>query len=90
MDLIAVRMDDFDVLLGMEFLAEKGVIPIPSTGSLLIMGEKPAMVPTDVKQSTEVKLLSTLQFKKGVKQQEPTFVAVPTVYEEEGGGAHPS
>ena len=48
-DLIAVKMDDFDVILGMEFLAEKGVIPIPSTGSLLIMGKKPAVVPTKVK-----------------------------------------
>ena len=52
MDLIAVRMHDFDVILGMEFLVEKGVIPIPSTGSLLTMGEKPAMVPTKVKQAS--------------------------------------
>ena len=37
-----------------------------------------------VKQSIELKLLSALQFKKGVKQQEPTFVAVPLVYEKEG------
>ena len=84
-DLIAVKMDDFDVILSMEFLAENGVIPIPSTGSLLIMGEKTAMVPSKVKQATELKLLSALQFKKGVKRQEPTFVAVPAVYEQEGG-----
>ena len=44
MNLIALRMDDFDVILGMEFIAEKGAIPIPSTGSLLIIGEKPSMV----------------------------------------------
>ena len=42
MDLIAVRTDDFDAILSMEFLAKKGLITIPSTGSLLIMGEKPA------------------------------------------------
>ena len=68
-DLITVRMDDFDVILGMEFLEEKCAIPIPSTGSLLIMGEKPTMVPEPekVKQSTELKLLFVLQFKKGMK-----------------------
>ena len=44
-DLIAVRMDDFNVILGMAFLVEKVVILIPSTGSLLIMGEKPAWCP---------------------------------------------
>ena len=56
-NLIAMRMDDFDVILGMKFLAEKGAIPIPSTGSLLIMGEKLTMVPLKVKQSTDLKLL---------------------------------
>ena len=60
MNLIVVRMDDFDVILGMEFQAKKGVIPFPSIGSLLIMGEKPAMVSAKVKQATELKLLSAL------------------------------
>ena len=89
-DLIAVKMDDFDVIFGMEFLAEKGVIPIPSTRNLLIMGEKPVMVPAKVKQATKLKLLSALQFMKGVKRQEPTFVAVLAVYEVEGGELIPN
>ena len=59
-NLIAMRMDDFDVTLGVEFLAEKGVILIPSTGSLLIMGEKPTMMSAKVKQAIELKLLSAL------------------------------
>ena len=58
----------FYVIFGMEFVAEKRVIPIPSTRSLLIMGEKPVMVPAKVKQSIELKLLSTPQFKQGVKR----------------------
>ena len=66
--LIAVRINDIDVILGIEFLAEKGTIPIPSTRSLLIMGEKLVMVPTKVKQAIKLKLLSVLQFKKGVEQ----------------------
>ena len=73
------------MILGMEFIVEKGVISIPSTRSLLIMGEKPAMVPVKVKQAIKLKLLSVLHLKKGVKWQELTFVAVPAVHEEEGG-----
>ncbi|KAL5582147.1 hypothetical protein UlMin_014589 [Ulmus minor] len=34
-------MDDFDVVLGMKFLLEKSAIPVPATGSLLIMGDQP-------------------------------------------------
>ena len=55
-----MKMDDFDVILGMDFLAEKSTIPIPSTGSLLIISERHAMVPVKVKQATELKLLSAL------------------------------
>ncbi|XP_062103538.1 uncharacterized protein LOC133814616 [Humulus lupulus] len=81
-DLVAVHMDDFDVVLGMEFLIEKDAIPISAIGSLLIMGETPSMVPAKVVPPPSVNLLSTLQFKKGVKKREPTYVAVPAVFEE--------
>ncbi|WP_265645587.1 retropepsin-like aspartic protease, partial [Escherichia coli] len=40
-DLIAVQLDDFDVILGMDFLMEKGGLPIPAAGSLVLMGEQP-------------------------------------------------
>ena len=83
-NLVFVRMNDFDVILDMEFPAEKGDIPIPSTRSLLIMGKKPTMVAMKVKQATELKLLYVLQSEKSVNWQEPTFVAVPTVCEDEG------
>ena len=75
-------MDDFDVILGMDFLTEKGAIPIPATGSLLIMGETPAVVPAKVEQPPETKLLSALQLKKGVRRQEPTYIILPTIYED--------
>ncbi|KAA0050283.1 Asp_protease_2 domain-containing protein [Cucumis melo var. makuwa] len=34
-DFVVVKMDDFDVVLGMEFLLEHQVIPMPSTKSLV-------------------------------------------------------
>ena len=81
-DLVVMRMDDFDVILGMDFLTEKGAIPIPATGSLLIMGETPAVVLAKVEQPPETKLLSALQLKKGVRRQEPTYIILPTIYED--------
>lgn len=78
-DLVVVPMDDFDVILGMEFLLEKKAIPIPNAHNLLIMGEKPCVVPTKIMQPSEPRLLSALQLKKGVKRQEPTYVVVPLI-----------
>ncbi|KAJ7963973.1 Retrotransposon protein, putative, Ty3-gypsy subclass [Quillaja saponaria] len=44
------------------------------------------MVPAVIKQLGETKHLSALQFKKGVKRYEPTFVVVPLVTEHQGDG----
>ena len=54
-----MRMDNFDVILGMEFLAKKGSIPIPSISSLLIKGEKPGMV-LAIQQVPELNLFFVL------------------------------
>ena len=71
-DLIVIQMDNFDVILGIEFLVEKGVIPIPSTRNLLIIGEKPTMMLVRMKQPPKVKLLLVLQLKKCVKRHKLT------------------
>ncbi|XP_062021178.1 uncharacterized protein LOC133737687 [Rosa rugosa] len=81
-DLVVVQMDDFDVILGMKFLLANKAIPIPSAQHLLIMGERPCVVPTRIGQPSEPRLLSALQFKKGVKRHEPTYVAVPLIRDE--------
>ena len=83
-DLIVVPMDDFDVVLGMEFLLEKSAIPVPATGSLLIMGDQPAVVQGRMRQPPEKKLLSALQFKKGLKRKEPSFIAVAAMFGDGG------
>lgn len=67
-DLIIVKMNGFAMVLGMVFLVEKDVIPIPSMVSLLIIGEKLVVVSTKMKQALEEKLLLAFQFKKGVKR----------------------
>ncbi|KAJ7943087.1 Retrotransposon protein, putative, Ty3-gypsy subclass [Quillaja saponaria] len=85
-DFVVAKIDDFDVVLGMEFMLTHKAIPIPAASSLMIMGEQPAMVPAVIKQLGETKHLSALQFKKGVKRHEPTFVVVPLVTEDQGDG----
>ena len=44
------QMDDIDVVLGMEFLSTHHVILVPTTNSLMIIGEDLYVVP--VKQSS--------------------------------------
>ncbi|KAA0049773.1 Asp_protease_2 domain-containing protein [Cucumis melo var. makuwa] len=43
-DFVVVKMDDFDVVLGMEFLLEHQVIPMPSVKCLVITGSFPTVV----------------------------------------------
>ena len=41
------------------------------------MGDEPGVIPATMSPTSEKKLLSALQFKKGVRRLEPTFVALP-------------
>ncbi|XP_050374592.1 uncharacterized protein LOC126792152 [Argentina anserina] len=83
-DLVVVQMDDFNVILGMEFMLGNKAIPIPNAQNLLVMGERPCVVPAKVVSPSEPRLLSALQLKKGVKHQEPTYVVVPLIKDGSG------
>ncbi|KAA0047561.1 uncharacterized protein E6C27_scaffold115G00220 [Cucumis melo var. makuwa] len=49
-DVVVVKMDDFDVVLGMEFLLEHQVIPMPSAKCLAIIESFPTVVQADIRQ----------------------------------------
>ena len=49
-DLVVAKMDDFDVVLGMEFLLEHQVIPMPLAKCLVITGTTPTVVQTEIRQ----------------------------------------
>ncbi|KAA0052266.1 uncharacterized protein E6C27_scaffold207G00900 [Cucumis melo var. makuwa] len=49
-DFVVVKMDDFDVVLGMEFLPEHQVIPIPLARCLVITGSFPTIVQAEIRQ----------------------------------------
>ncbi|KAA0054947.1 uncharacterized protein E5676_scaffold1163G00660 [Cucumis melo var. makuwa] len=59
-DFVVVKMDDFDVVLGMEFLLEHQVILMPSAKYLTIIGSFP-MSPTQEEPSSAAILLEALE-----------------------------
>ncbi|TYJ97410.1 uncharacterized protein E5676_scaffold194G002310 [Cucumis melo var. makuwa] len=54
-DFVVVKMDDFDVVLGIEFLLEHQVIPMPLAKCLVITGSNLSVVQTDLRQPDGLK-----------------------------------
>lgn len=65
-----VDMDDHELVLGMEFLDRVKAVPVPSCNSLCIL--KRNLVLSLWKAATPT--LSSMQFSKGIKKAEPTFL----------------
>ncbi|KAA0057412.1 uncharacterized protein E6C27_scaffold280G002880 [Cucumis melo var. makuwa] len=70
-DFVVVKMDDFDVLLGMEFLLEHQVIPMPSAKCLAITGSFPTVVQADIRQPNGFRMISAMQLDESRAQEEP-------------------
>ncbi|KAL0549208.1 hypothetical protein IC582_013689 [Cucumis melo] len=89
-DFVVVKMDDFDVVLGMEFLLEHQVILMPLAKCLVITGPTPSVVQTDLRQPDGLKMISAMQLKKGLSRDEPTFMAIPLNSSENSGETVPT
>ncbi|KAL4031055.1 hypothetical protein IC575_009311 [Cucumis melo] len=87
-DFVVVKMDDFDVVLGMEFLLEHQVIPMPLAKCLVITGPTPRLC-IDLRQPDGLKMISAMQLKKGLSRDEPTFMAIPLKSSENSGETVP-
>ena len=59
-DFMVARMDEFDLVLGMEFLLTHHVILVPVTDCLMIMGKDLSVVPIQTKQPEKTKLIFAL------------------------------
>ncbi|KAA0041498.1 uncharacterized protein E5676_scaffold205G001550 [Cucumis melo var. makuwa] len=88
-DFVVVKIDDFDVVLAMEFLLEHQVIPMPLAKCLVITGSTPSFVQTDLRQPDGLKMISARKLKKGLSQDEPTFMAIPLNSSENSGETVP-
>lgn len=57
---VVVKMDDFDVVLGMKFLLEHKVIPMPLTKCLVITKSSPTIVQESIKQLNGMRMILAL------------------------------
>ncbi|KAA0053817.1 uncharacterized protein E5676_scaffold352G007420 [Cucumis melo var. makuwa] len=76
-DFVVVKMEDFDVVLGMVFLLKHQVIPMPSARCLVITGSFPTVVQADIRQPNEFKMISAMQLDKNRAQEELPYVEIP-------------
>ncbi|XP_070020075.1 uncharacterized protein [Nicotiana sylvestris] len=75
-NLRVVIIDDFELIVGLEFLRKSNTMPVPYADKLLMMGtnrDKPCIIPC-MPMKMAVENISALQLKKGVKRHEPTFL----------------
>jgi len=84
LDLSVVPLDDFKVVLGMEFLDQVMAFPIPFANTMCILdGEKTCVVPTVRSTKSDTKVLSAMQFEKGLKRDEESYLAILKEYDDE-------
>ncbi|KAL2225718.1 UNVERIFIED_CONTAM: Transposon Tf2-12 polyprotein, partial [Sesamum indicum] len=72
-NLSVVVMDDFKLILGLEFLRDTRTAVLPHVDSLMMMGAKPCVIPTLAGRTGE-RNLSAMQFEKGRKRNEPSYL----------------
>lgn len=90
MDLIMLPIDDFNVILVIDFLVEKKAIPISAINSLLMIGGQTGMVLGQRKQLSNSKFLSALQFKKEFRRKEPSYIALVVTKKRDSNEPTPS
>ncbi|KAK3003896.1 hypothetical protein RJ639_018846 [Escallonia herrerae] len=73
--LSVVIMDDFKLILGLEFLRDTKTTVMSCTNSLAMLGSKPCVIPTISPRAGE-RSISALQLKKGLKRDETAYLAI--------------
>nr|CAD1832986.1 unnamed protein product [Ananas comosus var. bracteatus] len=72
---MSVPLEDFQVILGMEFLQMSRGVPMPFLDALCMMGDESLCVVPMVRKTTDARQISMLQLKKGMRRGELTYVA---------------
>ncbi|KAL0378358.1 UNVERIFIED_CONTAM: hypothetical protein Sradi_3141300 [Sesamum radiatum] len=89
-NLSVMVMDDFKLILGLEFLRDTSTAILPHVDSLMMIGVKPCVIPALAGGSGE-KNLSVMQFEKDCKRNEPSYLCALRFDEiEEASGPIPS
>ena len=71
-NLTVITMDDFDVVLGLEFLDKVKAVLVPYTNTMCILEGKACTVPIKW-ENVSSKMLLASQISKGVRRHEPTI-----------------
>ena len=75
-DFTVAPMDDFKIVIGIDFLRQVRAVPIPFLRSMAILEkEAPCMIPTITKSKAKTPMLSAIQLEKGLKRNEVTYLA---------------
>ncbi|XP_021773341.1 uncharacterized protein LOC110737294 [Chenopodium quinoa] len=89
-DFTVAPMDDFSLVLGMDFLHFSKAVPMAHLRSILVPGQQPCLLRTcDPGKEPKGPLLSAMQLEKGLKRNEPTFLATLSTKEDEASGDFP-
>ena len=75
-DFTVAPMDDFKIVIGMDFLRQVKAVHVPFLRSMAILEEEaPCMVPTITEGKAKTPMSSAMQLKKGLKKNEVTYLA---------------
>ena len=81
-DFAIVKIDDFDIVLEMDFLLKHKVIPMPLAKCLIVTRSNPTIIKTNNRQPGEVKMRSALQLIKDLSHDDLTLSDI-IVFEDE-------
>ncbi|XP_074277500.1 uncharacterized protein LOC141601133 [Silene latifolia] len=83
LDFTSVPMDDFKIVLGMDFLKRTPTFLAPHNGSLIMVGSKPCLVKAvEADRKQKGPLLSAMQLKRGLQKGEPTYLCTVSMKED--------
>ncbi|XP_074308577.1 uncharacterized protein LOC141643342 [Silene latifolia] len=83
LDFTNVPMDDFKIVLGMDFLKRTPTFLAPHNGSLIMVGSKPCLVKAvEADRKQKGPLLSAMQLKRGLQKGEPTYLCTVSMKED--------
>ena len=77
-NLLCVPLDDFDLIIGVDFLLKAKVALIPHLGGLVVLKERQPCFVQALRANDgdkgQPEMLSTIQLKKGLKQGQDTYI----------------
>ncbi|XP_054800138.1 uncharacterized protein LOC129304486 [Prosopis cineraria] len=89
LDFTIVPMDDFKVVLGLAFFCKAHAFPIPEAKSMVVIDSNMIRVIPLKRLEKSNLMISTLQFKRGLKNLEGYIATVRSLAEEENGPTKP-